>query len=79
MDIAPYLAAASATVGHIVCAQLQESLRKEGADIDAIVMVGGGAPFYEAAIKSTFAKTPVSIAADSVFANVRGFWCGGVA
>ncbi len=79
VDITPYLTAASATVGHIVCAQLQESLRKEGADIDAIVMVGGGAPFYEAAIKSTFAKTPVSIAADSVFANVRGFWRGGAA
>ena len=79
VDITPYLTAASATVGHIVCSQLQESLRKEGADIDGIVIVGGGAPFYQAAIQATFEKTPVSIAADSVFANVRGFWRGGVA
>ena len=79
VDITPYLATASATVGHILCAQLQESLRKEDSDIDTIVMVGGGAPFYESAIKESFAKTPVFVAADSVFANARGFWRGGVA
>jgi len=77
VDITPYLAAASATVGHIVSAQLQASLRKEESEVDAIVMVGGGAPLFEAAIKAAFDKTPLTIAEDSVFANARGFWRGG--
>ena len=79
IDIAPYLADASSRVGHIVGSQLQESLRKEDSDIDTIVLVGGGAPFYEAAIKAAFQQVPVSVAPDSVFANARGFWRGGAA
>jgi len=79
VEVAKYLDAASAAVGHIVCAQLQESLRKEDAAIDAIVLVGGGAPFYQTSIKEVFGKTPVTVAANSVFANVRGFWLGGAA
>ena len=79
VDIGPYLAAASATVGHIVSAQLQASLRKEESAVDAIVMVGGGAPLFETAIKEAFNKTPLTIATDSVFANARGFWHGGAA
>jgi plasmid segregation protein ParM len=79
VEIAPYLTKAAATVGHIVSAQLQASLRKEESAVDAIVMVGGGAPLFEAAIKEAFDKTPLSIATDSVFANARGFWHGGAA
>lgn len=79
VDIAPYLAAASATVGHIVSSQLQASLRKEESAVDAIVMVGGGAPLFQAAIKEAFDKTPLTIAESSVFANARGFWHGGAA
>jgi len=79
VEIAQYLAAASSAVGHIVCAQLQESLRKADSAIDAIVLVGGGAPFYEKSIKEAFGKTPVSLAPNSVFANARGFWLGGAA
>jgi len=79
VDITPYLASASAAVGHIVSAQLQSSLRKEESAVDAIVMVGGGAPLFETAIKAAFDKTPLTIAENSVFANARGFWRGGVA
>lgn len=79
VDITPYLAAASATVGHIVASQLKASLRKEESEVDAIVMVGGGAPLFERAIKAAFDKTPLTIAQDSVFANARGFWRGGEA
>ncbi len=79
VEIAPYLAAASATVGHIACAQIQTSLRKEDSNIDAIILVGGGAPFYEDVIKAAFPQTPVSVADNSVFANARGFWRGGAA
>ncbi len=79
VDIKPYLATAAAAVGHVACAQLQASLRKEESDVDAIVLVGGGAPLFESAIKSVFDKTPITIAAESVFANVRGFWLGGEA
>jgi plasmid segregation protein ParM len=79
VDITPYLTAASGSVGHIVCAQIQSSLRKENANIDTIVLVGGGASFYEDVIKATFPKTPVSVADNSIFANARGFWRGGAA
>ena len=79
IDIAPYLADATSKVGHIVCSRLQESLRKEDSGIDTIVLVGGGAPFYEAAIKAAFHQVPVSQSPDSVFANARGFWRGGAA
>ena len=79
VEIAPYLAKASASVGHILCSQLQESLRKEDTGIDAIVLVGGGAPFYKTAIKAAFPQVPVTVAPDSVFANARGFWRGGSA
>jgi len=77
VDITPYLTVASTTVGHIVGAQLQAALRKEESAVDAIVMVGGGAPLFEASIKTAFSKTPIAIAKDSVFANARGFWRGG--
>jgi len=79
IEIAPYLADASAKVGHIACSQIQESLRKENSSIDQIVLVGGGAPFFEASIKEAFAKTPINLAKEAVFANARGFWRGGAA
>lgn len=79
VEIAPYLSAAAASVGHIVCSQLQASMRKEESNVDAIVMVGGGASLFEPAIKNIFNKTPITVATDSVFANVRGFWRGGAA
>ena len=79
VEIAPYIAQASSEIGHVVCAQLQESIRKENSEIDAIVLVGGGAQFYEAAIKGVFPLVPVSVAPEPVFANVRGFWRGGLA
>lgn len=77
VDIIPYLATAASTVGHIVGAQLQASLRKEESECDAIVMVGGGATLFEPAVKEVFNKTPITIVKDSVFANARGFWRGG--
>jgi plasmid segregation protein ParM len=45
----------------------------DGRDIDNIVLVGGGASFFRPAIERRFPSHPVQIAAESAFANVRGF------
>lgn len=79
VEIDPYLAKASAKVGKIVASQIQTSLRKEESAVDVIVMVGGGAPLFADPIKEVFNKTPLKMAQNSVFANVRGFWKGGEA
>lgn len=49
----------------------------DGRDIDSIVLVGGGAQLYRAAIERRFPRHRVQIVADPVFANVRGFQLAG--
>ncbi len=45
----------------------------DGRDVDNIVLVGGGAPFFRSAIERRFPSHRVHIVADAAFANVRGF------
>jgi plasmid segregation protein ParM len=49
----------------------------DGRDIDTIVLVGGGAQLYRAAIEHRFPSHQVQIVADPIFANVRGFQLAG--
>lgn len=49
----------------------------DGSDIHNIVVVGGGARLYLPAIQARFPKHPVVVAADPLFANVRGFQLAG--
>lgn len=44
-----------------------------GADIDEIVLVGGGAPFFAAALSEAFPRHTIRPVADPILANVRGF------
>jgi plasmid segregation protein ParM len=39
-----------------------------------VLLVGGGAGFFEEAIKDAFPQLKVSTPEAPVFANVRGFW-----
>lgn len=76
--VVPYLKKAADKVGPIVSTRLRESLRKENASADMVLLVGGGASFFELAIKDAFPQLKVSTPDTPVFANVRGFWRMGV-
>ena len=45
----------------------------DGRDVDAIVLVGGGAEFFRPALSRRFPRHLVQVVPDPVFANVRGF------
>lgn len=74
VEIEPYLRKAAAKVGPIVTTRLRESLRKENASADMVLLVGGGAGFFETAVKEAFPQLKVTTPDTPVFANARGFW-----
>jgi plasmid segregation protein ParM len=78
VEVAPYLKKAADKVGPIVTARLRESLRKENASADMVLLVGGGAGFFENAVKEAFPQLKVSSPDFPVYANARGFWRMGV-
>lgn len=78
VDVASYLKKAADKVGPIVSTRLRESLRKENASADMVLLVGGGAGFFELAVKEAFPLLKVSTPDTPVFANARGFWRMGV-
>ena len=78
VEVAPYIKKATDKVGPIVATRLRESLRKENAGADKVLLVGGGVGFFEAAVKEAFPQLKVSTPDTPVFANVRGFWRMGV-
>jgi plasmid segregation protein ParM len=72
--IAPYLNTAAEKVGPIVATRLRESLRKENAGADIILLVGGGAHFFQSSVQTAFSQLKVCVSDSPVFANARGFW-----
>ncbi len=74
IEVAPYLKKAADKVGPIVTTRLRESLRKENASADKVLLVGGGAGFFESSVKDAFPQLKVSTPDTPVFANARGFW-----
>lgn len=74
VEVAPYLKKAADKVGPIVITRLRESLRKENASADLVLLVGGGAGFFAPALKNAFPQLRVSTPESPVCANVRGFW-----
>jgi plasmid segregation protein ParM len=78
VEVAPFLKKAADKVGPIVTARLRESLRKENASADMVLLVGGGAGFFENAVKDAFPQLKVSTPDSPVYANARGFWRMGV-
>lgn len=71
IDLEPYRVHADAVVEHAL-----RALKNRvgiGHEIDEIVLVGGGAPFFQAGLRKAFPNYPLQIVEDSIFANVRGF------
>jgi plasmid segregation protein ParM len=46
-------------------------------DIDIIIMVGGGAPYFYRAAQTVFDDREIIIPKQSIYSNVSGFWIGG--
>lgn len=77
VEIAAYIEKASATMASVTADAIQKSLRVESMSPDIVVMVGGGAMFFEQAVKQAFHKLKVVTTPSSVFGPVRGFWLMG--
>lgn len=74
-DISEHIAAGKAKAREAV-AQLVNKVG-DGADIDNIILSGGGASFFEDVIQEKYPHHKLVIAGDPVFANVRGFQVAG--
>ena len=65
-------AAADTTTGAL--RELRQSLRGDTTGFDLLLLVGGGAIYYEEAAREVFPDTRVHKIQDPVNANARGFW-----
>lgn len=74
-DVANYLSAGKAVINEAV-ASLSNSVG-DGADINNIIVAGGGAVLYRDAIQEKFPHHKILIMSNPVFSNVRGFQLAG--
>lgn len=57
--------------------ELRQSMRADTSAIDLLLLVGGGARYYESAAREVFGYAGVQTLADPVMSNPRGFWQAG--
>jgi len=74
-DVSDYAAAARPIINEAV-ASLTSSVG-DGVDIQNIILTGGGASLYQAAITDKFQNHSIKVMKDPVFSNVRGFQLAG--
>lgn len=72
IDYRKHIAEAAEEVAETVIAEIRSSLRLND-DLDLIMLSGGGATFYEAAVRAAFRGVDVVRAENPVLANARGF------
>ena len=77
VPLAPYLAAAQSKVATDALTELKQQMRALEADVDVILIVGGGAPCYHDAARTLFPKSKIIVPDQPVLANARGFWHAG--
>lgn len=75
IDLAPHWRQAQARINEAVNA-IANSVG-DGLDINNIILVGGGANFYESAVRRRFPTPRLIVAPDPIFSNVRGFQIAG--
>jgi plasmid segregation protein ParM len=75
IDLDKYISHATPVINQSVDA-LSNSVG-DGADIDNIMLVGGGARFFKKAIENKFTKHNITTTSNSVYANVIGFQMAG--
>ncbi|MCK9171946.1 MAG: ParM/StbA family protein, partial [Desulfuromonas thiophila] len=69
---------AAATLGPALVNEIKMSLRSRAQDISFIVLTGGGATYYERAMREIFPHAEVVLPKNSVTSNALGFWWYGV-
>lgn len=74
IEIGPYLRQAAGRVAPVALEALRESIRKESGSVDAILLTGGGADFYEPVVKVLFPSNSIIIPERPELANARGFY-----
>lgn len=77
VELAGYIAKASIQLESFTATAIQKSLRTENISPDIIVMVGGGAPFFENAVQDAFSRLKVVMPEEPVHSISRGFWLMG--
>jgi len=77
VPIMPAIERAARECSERVVRDMQGKLRTAGHDIDRIVLAGGGAGLYEAALRDAFPKAQLIKPAEPVLANARGFYLAG--
>jgi len=72
-----YLSKVKADASIDIARLARRTVWKTPADIENIILVGGGAHLFMPAIKEHFPNHEIAMADDPVFANVRGFHVAG--
>jgi len=76
IDMNQYKQRAQAVIGEAIGSLVSNV--GDGADIDNIILAGGGAEYYFDALAKQFPRHTIKICKDPVFANVKGFQYAGV-
>jgi plasmid segregation protein ParM len=74
IDILPTVERAARGVSDRVVNELLNKMRNAGHDIDRVLLVGGGASYYERALREAFPKAQFIGPAEPVLSNARGFY-----
>ncbi|OYV75021.1 MAG: hypothetical protein B7Z66_14505 [Chromatiales bacterium 21-64-14] len=77
-SLEPHLGVVAERVVGAAMNRMLSALRGEEVHPDLVLLVGGGARFYEPALRSEFGRIArVDVAPEPILANVRGFWSRG--
>lgn len=77
-SLGPHLKLVADEVVGAAMNRLLSAIRGEATSPNVVLVVGGGARFYQSAIESEFgARARVDVAPEPILANVRGFWVRG--
>jgi plasmid segregation protein ParM len=70
----PVLEGAAQEVAGVALESLRQALRREAANVDLVLMAGGGGALFGRAVAALFPGAEVRLARDPVGANARGFF-----
>lgn len=74
VEITPYLDQAAREIIPVAAERMRASLRKLGGDIDALILVGGGAKWWLPAAGELFPKARAIVPENPLLANALGFF-----
>jgi len=74
VDLEPIIDAASKIIGESLKTEIQSSLRSSKFEIDAVLIIGGGAKIYQNMAREMFPKSKIILSDNPVQANANGFW-----